>query len=608
MKHFLFITTIVLTMFNNVLVLANDTSIPIYLGTYTRGEGGAKGIYLTRLHLQDGRLTEPQLVAEVPNPAFLAKHPTLPRLYAVSEGGQSHGSPVYAFSIDPATNALTKLNEQSVPARGACHLGVFPLPNKINEPKKYAVMVAYYSDGAVASLPLTADGRLAPYVTIHKQRGSGPTPRQQQAHAHAVYPIWKPWVVVVPDLGADKLFFYAIHSDGKLASYGELGLPPGSGPRHAAFLARAQTAFILNELNSTICVAACTGSNVSPTVMKIEQTISTLPQGHSAENNTTAAIFLHPNERFLYASNRGDDSIALFHFDTEKRRLEFIETVPSGGRHPRSFDISPDGQWLIVAAMHDHKITTFRIDPNTGQLSPTGQSISVPQPACVLPIAPTDVSDLTTVRALRLDQTETTDADLARITIEYPNLVELTLSETSITNAGLAPLTTLTKLRKIRLSKTAITDDAAKILAQIPTLEDIDVSQTLFGDNGLKTLQPLGKLKRLNLYRTKITDKGLTGLKDFPSRQTLVWLNVDRCSLTDEAIPLLFPLENLEWLHLGWTRLTDAGLAKLAGLQTLKEIFITHTNVTLDGITKFKSVLPECKVNENVGETSHVAP
>ena len=215
--------------------------------------------------------------------------------------------------------------------------------------------------------------------------------------------------------------------------------------------------------------------------------------------------------------------------------------------------------------------------------------------------------DLTT-RALRLDKTETTDAELRIIAYVYPNLVELTLSETQITDAGLAPLKKLTKLRKIRISKTAITDNAAKVLAQIPTLEDIDVSQTSFGDEGLKALQPLEKLKRLNLYTTKITDQGLVALKDFKSQKTLTWLNVDRCTLTDAAIPLLSPLENLEWLHLGWTRLTDAGLEKLAGLKTLKEVHITNTGVTLDGVKKFKSALPECKVNENVEETQNVAP
>ena len=402
-------TAIILAMSNNVPIMADDANIPIYLGTYTRGADGAKGIYLTYLNSQDGSLSEPKLVAEVPNPTFLAKHPTLPRLYSISEGGPSTSGNVHAFAIEPATFALTKLNEQTVPAQGACHLCVAPLPTRADEPGKYAVVVAFYGEGAVASLPLSDDGQLASYASIHKHVGSGPTQRQKQAHAHAVYPMWRGWgaMVVVPDLGADKLFFYGILADGRLAPHfssddltrhRELELPPSSGPRHVAFTSGVLgTAFILNELNSTVSVATSTGSR-----LEIRQTVSTLPEGTSGEGNTTAEIFLHPNGRFLYVSNRGHDSIALFHFDRQKRQserrsdftgplhetlLEFIETVPCG-KHPRSFDISPDGKWLIVAAMNDDTVSTFRIDSETGRLTPTGHSISVKQCACVLPVSP----------------------------------------------------------------------------------------------------------------------------------------------------------------------------------------------------------------------------
>ena len=187
---------------------------------------------------------------------------------------------------------------------------------------------------------------------------------------------------VVPDLGADRLFFYYMRQDGRLVSEDEVPMPPGSGPRHAAFFPPLKITFVLNELNSTICVVG-----LSPRrKLEVLQTISTLPEGKTVENNTTAEIFLHPNGRFLYASNRGDDSIALFHFDERTQRIEFIETTPSGGRHPRSFDISPDGKWMIVAAMQSDQVKTFRIDPDTGRLTPTGHSIPVKQCACVLPV------------------------------------------------------------------------------------------------------------------------------------------------------------------------------------------------------------------------------
>ena len=394
---------------------AADDTIPIYLGTYTRADG-SQGIYLTQLNSQDGSLSEPKLVAEVPNPAFLAKHPTQPRLYSISEGGPSTSGNVHAFTIDPATSALTKLNEQSVPLSGLCHLAVFALPSNFGVPQryefngKYAVVVASYSDGGIASLPLADDGKLAPYASIHKHTGSGPTQRQQQPHAHAVHPAAPRGLrVAVPDLGADKLFFYWTQPDGKLLpdsmNEGKFDLPPGSGPRHAAFATGARsTTFVLNELNSTLTVATPIRTRAGQNPLEIRQTLSTLPEGKSGEGNTTAEIFLHPNGRFLYASNRGDDSIALFHFDVQKRYnesvwggngpeyplheslLEFVETVPCG-KHPRSFDLSPDGKWLIVAAMNDDRVTTFRIDAATGRLTATGHGISVKQPTCVLPIA-----------------------------------------------------------------------------------------------------------------------------------------------------------------------------------------------------------------------------
>ena len=398
MEHFsIFNFTVILAVLSgifshNAIGLADDANVPVYLGTYTGGQDGAKGIYLTYLNTRDGSLSGPQLVAEVPNPAFLARHPTLPRLYAIGElGGGAAGSPVHAFAIDPESYSLTKLNEQSVPVRGACHLGVFPLPAKADSTAvpSWAVMVAYYGGGAAASLPLLPDGKLAPHATIIKHEGSGPAQRQTQAFAHAVYEWGVANTVAVPDLGADKLFFYRTNADGTFAPYPpypELVLPPGSGPRHMALSSATRTAFVLNELNSTICVVTYPSDEAQNGTPKIVQTLSTLPEGALAENNYTAEIFLHPNGRFLYASNRGDDSIALFHFDAQAQRLKFIETTPCGGKHPRSFDLSPDGKWLIVAAMQSDLVATFRIDPDTGRLTPTGHTIPVKQCACVLPI------------------------------------------------------------------------------------------------------------------------------------------------------------------------------------------------------------------------------
>lgn len=209
-------------------------------------------------------------------------------------------------------------------------------------------------------------------------------------------------------------------------------------------------------------------------------------------------------------------------------------------------------------------------------------------------------SQLSMVKQLKLDNTETGDDDLKKIVDENPNLIELTLTGTKITDNGVRHLTQLKKLKKVRISKTAISNEVGESLAKISTLEDIDVSQTDFGNDGLAALKLLPRLKRLNLYTTKINDNGLDVLKNFASAKTIVWLNIDQCPLTDAAIAKLVPLEHLEWLHLGRTELTDFGLDDLTQLKTLKEVSITNTKVSRGGVDKLKTALPDCKINENV--------
>lgn len=197
------------------------------------------------------------------------------------------------------------------------------------------------------------------------------------------------------------------------------------------------------------------------------------------------------------------------------------------------------------------------------------------------------------IRQLRLDHTETADADLAEIAAKNPELRELTLGSTKIGDLD-ESLTKLGKLKKIRVSNSAISAKALEILAKMESLEDIDLSQSAVDDIG--RLARLPKLKRLNLYSTKVKDVSLDSLKNFRSAETLVWLNLDRCSVTDAAISKLEPLKNLEWLHLGRTALTDVGLEGLARLTSLKEVSITNTQVTSAGVENLRSALPNCVI------------
>jgi Leucine-rich repeat (LRR) protein len=210
----------------------------------------------------------------------------------------------------------------------------------------------------------------------------------------------------------------------------------------------------------------------------------------------------------------------------------------------------------------------------------------------------------TAVRALRLDNTATNDAELEKICSQNPELVELTLGNTKITDAGLAHLRELKKLRKIRISKTAITDAGMSGLAKCETLEDVDVSQTKIGDNGVRELRALPRLKNLNLYLTLVTDQGLDSFRkeDYRSATKIERLNLDKCPITDSGLAHLASLKSLAWLHLGGTAITDAGLTELAKLETLKEAIVTKTETTLEGVETLRRKRPDMNLRDNVSE------
>ena len=200
-------------------------------------------------------------------------------------------------------------------------------------------------------------------------------------------------------------------------------------------------------------------------------------------------------------------------------------------------------------------------------------------------------------RVLKLDNTETGDAELEKICRIYPELAELTLGGTKVTDAGLVHLAQLTKLKIIRLSKTAITDAGMNALAKCKQLEKIDISQTKISSPGVKELAVLPRLKSLNLYLTFVTNSGLDSLP-----ATIEWLNLDKCPITDEGLSKLASLSKLAWMHLGGTAITDAGLAELAKLQSLKEVTVTKTETTLEGVEKLRQDRPDMTVRDNVSE------
>ena len=343
----------------------------VYIGTYTAK--GSQGIYAVRLDPTTGRLSEPELAAETDNPSFLAIHPNGKYLYAVNEN--SSGA-VTSFSTEPGTAKLTQLNRKPSGGADPCHL--------IVDPTGHVVIVANYTGGSVSSFPLNADGTLGDVATFLQHKGSSVNKvRQDAAHAHNAVLSPDNRFVIICDLGMDKLMVYRL--DPKTATLTANDPPftamnPGSGPRHLVFDAAGRHAYVISELASTITTFAW---NARRGTLREIQTVSTLPADFKGEN-TTAEIAIHPSGRFLYGSNRGDNSLALFSINRPTAMLKAAGRFPTGGRTPRSFAVDPTGEWLLVANQDTNDIFVFRIDSATGVLTPTGQRIQISQPVCLL--------------------------------------------------------------------------------------------------------------------------------------------------------------------------------------------------------------------------------
>ncbi|MCL2306510.1 MAG: lactonase family protein [Planctomycetaceae bacterium] len=342
-------------------------SLRFFIGTYTNS--GGRGIYTSRFNAEQGTLEEPSLAAECDNSTFIALHPTKPYLYAI---GKFPTGMLRAFHYDKRNGHLVPLCEQEIPGQGPCHLTLC-----LSEDGKTDVaVVANYGSGSVVSFPVLDNGTIGVAASHLTHTGSGPNHARQQApHVHGVY--YDGSTVAVVDLGIDRVVYYRLDLvTAGLSPSGEradLRLAPGAGPRHLAVSKDQRFIYVVNELDSTVSVF----DRFAPI-----QSISTLPVDASVVNNFPAEIELHPNGRFLYVSNRGDDSIAVFAVDQGK--LTLIQTVPSGGQTPRFFCLDPTARFLLACNQDSGNICVLAVDQNTGKLSPTGQNVPVPQPACLV--------------------------------------------------------------------------------------------------------------------------------------------------------------------------------------------------------------------------------
>jgi 6-phosphogluconolactonase len=348
----------------------------VYIGTYTGG-GKSKGIYCYRLNMATGELAEVGVTEGVKNPSFLAIHPGGKYLYSVSEVSDAGGKPtgaVTAFALDRKSGKLTSLNHQSSEGAGPCHVSV----DKTGK----CVLVANYGGGSVASLPIGADGSLAKAASAIQHEGSSVNPsRQAGPHAHSINVAPDNRFAFAADLGLDKVLIYKLDpAKGTITPNNPpfAATPAGGGPRHFAFHPSGRFAYVCNEMTSAVTAFAY---DAETGALKEFQTITTLPK--ETPGNSTAEIQVHPSGRFLYCSNRGHDSLAIFTIDEKTGKLAATGHQSTLGKTPRNFGIDPTGTYVIACNQSTDSIVVFKVNQETGALMDAGKPVSVPSPVCV---------------------------------------------------------------------------------------------------------------------------------------------------------------------------------------------------------------------------------
>lgn len=347
----------------------------VFIGTYTEKQGSqSKGIYVYRMDPSSGELTLHWKARGVLNPSYLAIHPQKRFLYAVNEVqsfGSQQGGGVTALSIDPASGELNLLNAVSSQGEGPCYISV--------EQTGQFALVANYSGGNAAMLPILADGQLGPATDIVQHIGSSiHSERQMAPFVHSILPDPTNRFAIATDLGADKLVIYEMNLElGKLKKHAEVNVKPGSGPRHSIFHPNGQCLYLINELNSTLTVY-----RYESEAGRLEeiQTVSTLPPDFKGEN---LCADLHISGRYLYASNRKHDSIAWYLIDERTGHLSYQGEAPSEGKEPRGFAIDPTGNFLLAAHERSDNVVIFQLEAVTGKPRKTGREVRVSFPVCV---------------------------------------------------------------------------------------------------------------------------------------------------------------------------------------------------------------------------------
>jgi 6-phosphogluconolactonase len=352
---------------------AEPQSYFVYVGGYTDTPAQGKGIYGFRYDLKTGKLIPLGVEAEIPNPSFVITDPRHRNLYATTERGSEI---VSSYSINPKTGALTFLNKVSSTGGLPCHMVV--------DPTGKTLFVAVYGNGRVVSFALKPDGSIGEQTGLGQDSGTSANPQRQEGpHVHETVLSPDSRFLFTPDLGTDQIKIYKVDTaKGTFAPNDppSVSVSPGMGPRHLVFGRGAKFAYAICEMGSSVVAFSYDSAKGA---LKPIQTISTLPSDFKGQS-TAAEIAVDKSGRYLYASNRGDDSIAVFSVDAGTGLLKKIQTVSAQGKTPRFFTIDPTGGRLLVADQGSDKIVTFTIDSSSGKLAPSGQVVSAAAPAVIL--------------------------------------------------------------------------------------------------------------------------------------------------------------------------------------------------------------------------------
>ena len=346
--------------------MTTNTQFIGFVGTYTKGE--STGIYTFTLDTQENQLTQIKVAAELDNPTYLNISRDNRFLYSVVKEGDSGG--VAGFAVNPESGELTPINTQLLEGSSPCHVSVD------NQTK--TAFSANYHKGEVVSY-LINNGTLTNPVSIIKHEGSGPDPRQEKAHTHFAELTPDEKFLAVCELGSDQLITYQVDESGTLKEVTRLAVRPGSGPRHLTFHPNKKFAYIMTEFSSEVIALRYDSENGSFTEI---QTISTIPEDFT-ENNQGSAIHISSDGRFVYAGNRGHNSIAVFGVDNDTGKLDLIDRVSTQGDWPRDFSLDPTEKFLVASNQNSSNLVLYSRNIETGKLTLIQSDVKVPDPVCI---------------------------------------------------------------------------------------------------------------------------------------------------------------------------------------------------------------------------------